>query len=69
MGAAGKLTGKRKRGDELAQQLVRHSMWAQGSMEVHNELLFGCLDCEVEALQQRKAVYDEARSLSYGSDS
>ena len=30
---------------------------------------FGCLDEEVEALQQYKAQYDEARRLSDGSDS
>ena len=35
----------------------------------YNELLFGCLDEEVEALQQYKAQYDEARRLSDGSDS
>ena len=32
-------------------------------------MLFGCLDGEVEALQQRKVVYDEERRLSDGSDS
>ena len=32
-------------------------------------MLFGNLDGEVEALQQRKAVYDEERRLSDGSDS
>ena len=68
-GAAGELAGKRKRGDGLAHQSVRHSLWEQGSLKAHNELLFGCLDGEVEALQQRKAVYDEARSLSDGNDS
>jgi hypothetical protein len=55
----GLLTGKRKRGDELAHQTVRHSLWEQDSLEAHNEVLFGCLDGEVEALQLRKAVYDE----------
>ena len=54
-GSAGGLTGKRKRGDELAHQLVRHSLWEQGSLEAQNERLFGCLDAEVEALQQRQA--------------
>ena len=46
---------------------MRHSLWEQGSLETHNELLFGCLDGEVEALRERKAVYDEARSLSDGN--
>ena len=32
-------------------------------------MLFGCLDGEVDALQLRKAVYDEERRLSDGSDS
>ena len=40
----GLMTGKRKRGDELAHQPVRHSLWEQGSLEAHNELLFGNLD-------------------------
>ena len=44
------LAGKRKRGEELAHQHVRHSLWEQGSLEAYNELLFGCLDGEVEAL-------------------
>ena len=65
----GVLAGKRKRGEELAHQHVRHSLWEQGSLEAYNELLFGCLDDEAEALQQRKAEYDEARRLSDGSDS
>ena len=65
----GVLTGKRKRGEELAHQHVRHSLWEQGSQQAYNELLFGCLDDEVEALQQSKAHYDEARRLSDGSDS
>ena len=30
--------------------------------------MFGCLDGEVAALQQRKAEYDEARRQSDGSD-
>jgi hypothetical protein len=61
--------GKRKRGEELAHKHVMHSLWEQGSLEAYNELLFGCLDDEVEALQQSKAEYDEARRLSDGSDS
>ena len=65
----GVLTGKRKRGEELAHQHVRHSLWEQGSLEAYNELLFGCFDDEVEALQRRKAQYDEAKRLSDGSDS
>ena len=65
----GMLSGKRKRGDVLAHQAVRHSLWEQDSLEAYNELLFGSLDGEVEALQQRKAVYDEERKLSGGSDS
>ena len=65
----GLLSGKRKRGDELAHQTVGHSLWEQDSLEAHNELLFGNLDGEVEALQQRKAVYDEERRLSDGSGS
>ena len=67
-GAAGELAGKRKRGNELAHQPVRHSLWEQDSLEAHNELLFGCLDGEVGALQQRKAVYGGERGLSGGSD-
>ena len=46
-----------------------HSLWEQGSLEAYNEVLFGCLDGEVEALQQRKAGYGEARRLSDASDS
>ena len=61
--------GKRKREKELAHQPVRHSLWEQGSLEAYNEVLFGNLDADVEALQQRKAVYDEERRLSEGSDS
>ena len=38
-------------------------------MEALNEVLLGCLDAEVEALQQRKAEYDGERRLSDGSDS
>ena len=34
----------------------------------YNELLSGCLDGEVAALQQRKAEYDEARRQPDGSD-
>ena len=67
-GAVGKLAGKRKRGDELAHQYVRYSLWEQDSLEAHNAFLFGCLDGEVEALHQREAVYDEAMRLSDGSD-
>ena len=48
---------------------MRHSLWEQGSLEAYNEVLFGNLDADVEALQQRKAVYDEERRLSEGSDS
>ena len=62
------MTDKRKRGEELTHQPVRHSLWEQDSLEACNELLFGCLDEEVEALQQYKAQYDEARRLSDGSD-
>ena len=62
-------SGKRKREEELDDQPVRHSLWEQGSLEACNERLFGYLDREVEALQQRKAVYDEERRLSEGSDS
>ena len=65
----GLLSGKRKREEELGDQPVRHSLWEQGSLEACNEKLFGYLDSEVEALQQRKAVYDEERRLSEGSDS
>ena len=63
------LVSKRKREEELDCQPVRHSLWEQGSLEAYNEVLFGNLDCDVEALQQRKAVYDEERRLSDGSDS
>ena len=34
------LAGKRKRGEELAHQHVRHSLWKQGSLEAYIELLF-----------------------------
>ena len=68
-GASRRLAGKRKRENELTQQPARHSLWEQGSLEAHNEWLFGCLDGEVVALQQRKAEYDEERRLSEGSDS
>ena len=68
-GVAGELAGKRKRGDELDHQPVRHSMWEQDSLEAYNEVLLGYLDSEVGALRQRKAEYDEARRLSDGSDS
>ena len=44
-------------------------MWEQSSLEAYSELLFGCLDGEVAALQQSKAEYDEERRLSEGSDS
>ena len=64
-----KLSGKRKRKNELAQQPVRHSPWEQGSLEAHSEVLSGHLEGEVRALQQRKADYDEARGLSDRSDS
>jgi hypothetical protein len=39
-GAAGELAGKRKRGNELARQPVRHSLWEQGSLEAYAS---GCL--------------------------
>ena len=47
---------------------MRHSLWEQDSLdpEAHNELLFGNLDGEVEALQQRKAVYDEGGGCQMG---
>ena len=63
------LVSKWKREEELDGQPVRHSLWEQGSLEPYNEVLFGNLDGDVEALQQRKAVYDEERKLSEGSDS
>ena len=63
------LVGKRKREGELDSRPVRHSLWEQGSLEAYNEVLFGNLDADVEALQQRKAMYDEERRLSEGSDS
>ena len=49
----GRIEKKRKREEELDDQPVRHSLWEQGSLEAYNELLFGYLDEEVEALQQR----------------
>ena len=55
--------------EELSQQPTRHSLWEQDSLEALNEVLFGCLDDEVEAPQQRRAVYDEERRMSGGSDS
>ena len=36
MRGRGVLAGKRKRGDELAYQPVRHSLWEQDSLEAHN---------------------------------
>ena len=51
--ASRRLASKRKREDGLTQQPVRHSLWEQGSLEACNGWLFGCLDGEVEALQQR----------------
>ena len=62
------LAGKRKRGEELVHQHVRHSLWEQGSPGGYNELLFACFDGEVAALQQRDAEYVEARRQSDGSD-
>jgi hypothetical protein len=50
------LGGRRRSGKELDGQPVRHSLWEQGTMEAYNELLFGNLDAEVEAMQQRRAV-------------
>ena len=50
----GVLAGKRKRGEELAHQPVRHSLWEQDSLEAYNEVLLGYLDSEVGALRQRK---------------
>ena len=58
-------SGKRKRQEELDDQPVRHSLWEQGSLEAYNERLFGYLDSEVEALQQRKAVY-HGLGMRYG---
>ena len=43
------LASKRKRVDELPQQPARHSLWEQDSLEALIEVLFGCLDDEVEA--------------------
>jgi hypothetical protein len=63
------LGGKRRREEELDGQPVRHSLWEQDTLEAYNELLFGNLDADVEALQRRKAVYDEERRLSEGSAS
>ena len=68
-GADVEQAGKRKRRHKLAPQPVRHSLWEQDSLEAQNEVLAGHLEGEVRALKQRKAVYDEARRLSDGSDS
>ena len=68
-GSGRRLAGKRKRGDELTQRPVRHSLWEQDSLEAQNEVLSGLLEGEVRALRRRKAVYDEARRQSDGSDS
>ena len=58
---------------ELAQHFtvhpVGHSLWEQESLEAMDGVLFGCLDPEVAAMQRKKAVYDEERRLSEGSDS
>jgi hypothetical protein len=48
---------------------VEHSLWEQETLEAMNGVLFGCLDPEVAAMQRKKAVYDEERRLSEGSDS
>ena len=55
-GTVGRLASKRKRKNELAQQPVRHSLWEQGSLEAHNEVLFGHLEDEVRALKHRKCM-------------
>jgi hypothetical protein len=60
---------KKKREAELDGQPIRHSLWEQGSLEAYNELLFGNLDAEAEAVQQMRVVYDEERRLSEGSAS
>ena len=65
--AFGEHTGERKKGNEPAYQPVRHSLWEQSSLKAYNERLFGCLDGEVAALQQRKSEYDGARRQSDGS--
>ena len=43
---------------------MRHSLWEQDSLKALNDVLFGYMDGEVEALQQRKTMYDEERRLS-----
>ena len=48
---------------------MRHSLWEQDSLEAQNEVLAGFLEGEMRALKQKKAVYDEARRQSDGSDS
>ena len=48
---------------------VEHSLWEQETLEAMNGVLFGCLEPEVEAMQRKKAVYDNERGLSEGSDS
>ena len=68
-GAAGEQAGKRRRRHKLAQQPVRHPLWEQDSLEALNEVLAGCLEGEMRAPKRRKAVYDEARRQSDGSDS
>ena len=62
----GVMAGKGERGDVLAHQPVRHSLWGQDPLEAHDEVLFGCLDGEVWALRQRGAGYGEARRLFGG---
>jgi hypothetical protein len=61
------LGGKRRSEEELDDQPVRHSLWEQDTLEAYNELLFGNLDAEVEAVRQRKAAYDEERRLPEAS--
>ena len=68
-GQLGDWLARERGGGELAHQPVRHSLWEQGPLGAHNGVLFGCLDGEVGALQQRKAVYDGERRLFDGSDS
>ena len=47
---------------------MRHALWEQGPLGAYTELLFGCLDGEVRALQRREAVYDGTRGQPDGSD-
>ena len=42
---------------------MRHSLWEQGSLEAHNEVLFGCLDGEVDRSRGRLSMMRQGGCL------